>query len=101
MPGIGGGGEGHGSPFRGVTGVLRSHTAHQEGSECLVPYVNQGKAGEVPYLKARRLKRGEAFGNKRSPLLRFVDKSGAMLFITMRYAGLVSQWRLTLYKLKL
>ena len=58
MPGIGGGGgEGHGSPFRGVTGVLRSHTAHQEGSECLVPYVNQGKAGEVPYLLLPNKKR--------------------------------------------
>ena len=58
MPGIGGGGrEGHGSPFRGVTGVLRSHTAHQEGSECLVPYVKQGKAGEVPYLLLPNKKR--------------------------------------------
>ena len=51
-----GGGEGHG-PFRGVTGVLRSHTAHQEGSECLVPYVKQGKAGEVPYLLLPNKKR--------------------------------------------
>ena len=58
MPGIGGGGsEGHGSLFRGVTGVLRSHTAHQEGSECLVPYVKQGKAGEVPYLLLPNKKR--------------------------------------------
>ena len=52
-----GGSEGHGSPFRGVTGVLRSHTAHQEGSECLVPYVKQGKAGEVPYLLLPNKKR--------------------------------------------
>jgi hypothetical protein len=59
MPGIGGGGgeRGYGSPFRGVTGVLRSHTAHQEGSECLVPYVKQGKAGEVPYLLLPNKKR--------------------------------------------
>ena len=41
----------------GVTGVLRSHTAHQEGSECLVPYVKQGKAGEVPYLLLPNKKR--------------------------------------------
>lgn len=54
----GGGREGHGrSPFRGVTGVLRSHTAHQEGRECLVPYVKQGKAGEVPYLLLPNKKR--------------------------------------------
>ena len=52
-----GGGEGHGSPFRGVKGILRSHTAHQEGSECLVPYVKQGKAGEVPYLLLPNKKR--------------------------------------------
>ena len=52
MPGIGGGGgveRGTGAPFRGVKGVLRSHTAHQEGCECLVSYVKQGKAGGVSY----------------------------------------------------
>ena len=45
----GGEGGGTGAPFRGVKGVLRSHTAHQEGCECLVSYVNQGKAGGVSY----------------------------------------------------
>ena len=39
------GAEGHGSPFWGVKVFLRSHTAHQEGKECLVPYVYRGKAG--------------------------------------------------------
>ena len=38
-------------------GVLRSHTAHQEERECLVPYVKQGKAGEVPYLLLPNKKR--------------------------------------------
>ena len=52
------GGRGAREPIPGgVTGVLRSHTAHQEGSECLVPYVKQGKAGEVPYLLLPNKKR--------------------------------------------
>ena len=50
MPGIGGGrGRGGHGGREGVKGVLRSHTAHQEGSECLVSYVNQGKAEGVSY----------------------------------------------------
>jgi hypothetical protein len=63
MPGIGGGGsEGHGSPFRGVTGVLRSHTAHQEGSECLVPYVNQRQSWGSAILIAPQQKEGSVWG---------------------------------------
>ena len=42
---------GTGAPFRDVKGVLRSHTAHQEGSECLVRMlINQGKGGSVVLL---------------------------------------------------
>ena len=48
---------GTGAPFWGVKGVLRSHTAHQEGRECLVPYVYQGTAGEVSY-SCSPIKRG-------------------------------------------